>query len=86
VVTNLAILIAPSYGKAVSPETKRAAKDGYNTLCIVFSQPTEMQLPSMPKGAGWKTVDYRFTPPPQDPYAESVNEEVDLSGGPEDGT
>jgi len=81
-VTNLAVLIAPSYGKAVSQETKVAAKNGYNTLCSVFSRPKEMQLGSMPKGAGYKTTDFRFTSEPKDPYLEQSDEEVDLSGGP----
>lgn len=82
VITNLAIKIAPSYGKTVAVETKIAAKSTYNTLYMVFTQPREMQLPSMPKGAGYKTTEFRYTPNPENPYADTVDNEVDLSGGP----
>ena len=82
VVTNLAIRIAPSYGKQVSPETKTVAKHAYTTLCGKFSQPMEMQLPSMPKGAGFKTTEYRYTPVPKDNQLKQVDESFDPSGGP----
>jgi len=84
VITNLALKIAPSYGKVVSAESKASAKHSLNTLYSMFAKPTEMQLPSMPKGAGYKTTEFRFTPAPGDPYVEQVNEDVDLSGGPVD--
>jgi len=83
VVLNLAIRIAPSYGKQVSMDTKVTAKNGYNTLLGEFSKPREMQFPSMPKGAGYKETERRFTPNPNDPYLKEIDEEVDLSGGPE---
>jgi hypothetical protein len=85
VVTNLAIRIAPSYGKNVSMDTKAVAKNAWNTICGVFSSPTEQQFPSMPKGAGYKTTEYNFTPEPGDPYVKQVNEDIDLTGVP-DGT
>lgn len=86
VVTNLAIRIAPSYGKQVSIETKAIAKDALNTLHSIFSKPKEMQLPSMPKGAGYKDPTFRYTPVPEDPYLKQVDESVDLAGGPTDVT
>jgi len=55
VITNLAIRIAPSYGKIVLQETKMTAKNSLNLLFSMFSMPKEMQLPSMPKGAGYKS-------------------------------
>lgn len=82
VVTNLAIRIAPSYGKQVSAETKSIAKHGYTTLCGIFSAPIEMQLPSMPKGAGYKTTEFRYTPVPEDKTLKQVDESFDPSGGP----
>jgi hypothetical protein len=82
VVSNLAMRIAPSYGKAISPETRQTAKHAYNTVCSMFSKPREMQFPSMPKGAGYKSTDFRFTPEPESTHLENVDEDVDISGGP----
>jgi len=70
IVTNLAIRIAPSYGKAVMMETKVAAKESYNTVLSRLSVPMEQQLPgSMPAGAGnkpWRNQS-PFIAPPVDP-------------------
>lgn len=55
VVLNLAVQIAPSFGKQVSVETKRASMEAYNTLLTQATQPREMQFPNnMPIGAGYK--------------------------------
>lgn len=55
VITNLAIRIAPGYGKAVSPDTKVSAKGAYNILLQRATYPLEQQLPStMPIGQGNK--------------------------------
>lgn len=55
VITNLAVRIAPGYGKVVSADTKMIAKDGLNTLMQRATFPLEQQLPStMPSGAGNK--------------------------------
>tara|TARA_R110000787_G_scaffold84374_4_gene180890 strand:+ start:4502 stop:4990 length:489 start_codon:yes stop_codon:yes gene_type:complete len=53
---NLAIRIAPGYGKAVSPDTKAAAKSAYNQIIAQSAKPIEMQLnaDSIPAGAGNK--------------------------------
>ena len=84
VITNLAVRIAPSYGKTVSPDTKTFAKNAYNTLCIRATQPREMQLESMPRGAGWKynRDTARWTPAPSDPYLTPIDGDVDLTGEP----
>lgn len=84
IITNLAIRIAPSYGKQVSIETKASAKHAYTTLCGVFSKPKEMQFPSMPKGAGYKTTEFRFSPEPEDNVLKPVDETFDPSKGPID--
>ena len=63
---NLAVRIAPSLGKVVSQETKQFAKDAYNALLVKLAHPIEMQLPSMPSGAGNKTTDRQFLPQPTD--------------------
>ena len=71
IITNLAIRIAPGYGKVVMPETKAVAKDSYNTLLSRATTPNEMQLPgTMPAGAGnkpWRVYDDPFIRPPVDP-------------------
>lgn len=71
ILTNLAIRIAPSYGKVVMPETKAVAKDSYNTLLQRATMPPEQQLPAtMPAGAGnkpWRVYDNPFIRPPVDP-------------------
>jgi hypothetical protein len=71
IITNLAIRIAPGYGKVLMPETKAVAKDSYNTLLQRATAPIPQQLPStMPAGAGnkpWRVYDNPFIRPPVDP-------------------
>jgi hypothetical protein len=71
ILTNLAIRIAPSYGKMLMPETKAVAKDSYNTLLQRATAPIPQQLPpTMPSGAGnkpWRVYDNPFIRPPVDP-------------------
>ncbi len=70
IITNLAVRIAPGYGKTVSPDTKMVAKNAYNTLLQRATFPLEQQLPgTMPTGAGnkpWRW-DNPFVPIPVDP-------------------
>lgn len=54
VVLNLALRIAPGYGKQVLPATMTGAKRAFNALLNLHAQPAEMQLPVMPAGAGNK--------------------------------
>lgn len=70
VITNLAVRIAPGYGKTVSPDTKMLAKNAYNVLLQRATFPLEQQLPStMPSGAGNKPwwYDNPFLERPVDP-------------------
>lgn len=68
IITNLAVRLAPSYGKSVMPGTMVVAKEGYNTLLSRAAVPPEQQLPSTtPAGAGnkpWRTYDNPFLPTP----------------------
>jgi len=80
VITNLAIRIAPSYGKMVSPDTKITAKNALNTLYRISAHPEEMQLNVLPRGAGYKAIDRPFTPPPVDPLLNNTDSELDLQG------
>lgn len=70
VITNLAVRIAPGYGKAVSPDTKVIAKNAFNTLLQRATFPLEKQLPeTMPIGQGnkpWRW-DNPYVYPPADP-------------------
>ncbi|UOF77237.1 tail adaptor [Caudoviricetes sp.] len=55
VVLNLSVKLAPSYGKAVPPELKVAAKQTYSVLLALTALPLEMQFPTgMIAGAGHK--------------------------------
>jgi len=61
--TNLAIRIAPSYGKVVSNETKMAAKEAYTALKARFQVTPIMQYPgTMPAGAGSKWWRFSYQP------------------------
>lgn len=63
---NLAIRLAPSYGKQVSPDTNQFAKLAYDTLLARAVMPLERQMPGgVPLGAG-SNIETPFTPPPDD--------------------
>ena len=71
IICNLAIRLAPGYGKQVMVETKTTAKQGYDTLMQRATAPIPQQLPAtMPAGAGnkpWRVYDNPFIRPPVDP-------------------
>ena len=72
VVTNLAIRLAPSYGKQVMPATMTGAKRSFAALLNLHAAPAEMQLPQMPAGAGNKPWGYwsgAYLPGPEDRLA-----------------
>jgi hypothetical protein len=55
IITNLAVRLAPSKGKVLSPDTKATAKFSYNTLLARACYPPQMHMPTtMPSGAGNK--------------------------------
>ena len=64
VITNLALRMAPSYGKQVNIETKVTARHALNTILARAALPAEMKLPAMPSGAGNKSLDNPFLPEP----------------------
>ena len=55
---NLAVRLAPSYGKIVLQETKKSAFSSYRNLLARATKPSEMQLQSIPSGAGNKSWRY----------------------------
>lgn len=64
VFTNLALRLAPSYGKQVDPGVRALAKFALNALMSESTYPRERQLSGLPVGAGYKNIDYRrFTFP-----------------------
>lgn len=80
--TNLAIRLAPGYGKAVSIDTKMAANDAYKTLLSRAAMPMEQQLPAMlPAGAGnkpWR-YDNPFLADPVDPLLAGQDGEIEFN-------
>lgn len=67
---NLALRLAPGYGKTVSIDSRRNASDGYDRLQIDAAQPLPPQQPNtMPRGAGnkpWRPLSSPFFPKPTD--------------------
>lgn len=65
---NLALRIAPAFGKTVATGTAMAAKDAYDSLLISAALPQPAQLPrNMPIGAGskpWRGRSSPFIAPP----------------------
>ena len=80
--TNLAIKIAPGYGKSVSPDTKMTAKQSLQTLLSRAAYPMEQQLPStMPAGAGnkpWR-YDNPYLADPIDPLLAGQDGEIEFN-------
>ena len=78
IITNLAVKLAPSYGKQVSPQTLTAAREALNTIFVRAARPGVMQYPNQtPAGAGnkyWGMFWGPFLRPPQDALSEAGNE------------
>lgn len=73
---SLAIALAAGLGKAVSPDTRRQAREAYSALLLDAAYPQEQQLPdTLPTGAGnkpWRgTYEQFFPPPSSDPLGVS---------------
>lgn len=75
---NLAIRLAPTYGKQVSLEVRQIAKHGLNTLYGESAKPRTRQFDWLPAGAGNKGE--RFIVP-EDRYPWIVDGLSDFSGG-----
>lgn len=65
---NLALRIAPAFGKSIMPETKASAKSAMDALLVRFAFPNEQQFPfGTPAGAGaksWRLNGNPFLPDP----------------------
>lgn len=62
---NLALQIAPGYGKSPSPQTMKGAKSGYSLLAQAIEVPC-IQMNGMIRGAGTKTPIRPFIRPASD--------------------
>ena len=80
IITNLALKLAPSYGKQVSPETKISAASSYSALlAVIVRKPDPIRFPSgIPLGAGHKS--YRHYG-----YGEFSREDIEPVLGGQDG-
>lgn len=81
--TNLAIKIAPTYGKQVAPETRVNARAAYGVLLQRAVTPTSMQFPeTLPYGAGnqpWRYAITPFFPQPTDPIDAGADGEIEFT-------
>jgi len=69
---NLAVIVAPDFGKAVPIEVKAAAKQAYNALVMKAAWPSQMQGNNMiPAGAGYKYPFQNFLQVNQSPLSIS---------------
>lgn len=80
---NLAVRLAPGFGKVVSDDLKRNAHDAYNTLANRFAFPEQLQYPgTLPRGAGNKPLTMsstlNFATPPVDPLIAGPDAPLDL--------
>ncbi len=81
--TNLAVRLAPTIGKVVSPDTKATAKAAYNALLsrVVAENVREQQFPNtLPAGQGnkpWRT-DEVYLPGPVAPLTTGPDSTLDF--------
>lgn len=77
---NLAVWIAPRFGKTVQAETKAAAKEGYLALLSKAVMPREKQLPKeTPLGAGnkpWRRTNQPFVKTPTEGVLAGNDSEI----------
>lgn len=80
-VANLAVRIAPMFGKQAMAETKRTAKMAFNTLLGLSTIPGEKQFPgTLPMGAGnkgWRSYE-AFFPEPEAPLTAGQTGELEF--------
>jgi len=76
IILNLAIRLAPSYGKMVQAETKQIAKEAYNTLLGVALTPNQVSLGLIQTGAGSKRVKNTFVQTYTEPLDAGNDSEI----------
>lgn len=78
---NLAVRIAPGFGRQLMPDTKASAKAAYDALLSAAAMPPEMQFPQgVPLGAGNKPFVWgnQFTRDPVDPLLAGQDSEIEF--------
>ena len=78
---NLAIRIAPGYGKVISPSTMANAKNALNGLQSISAKPDEMQITGLPRGAGgrlWRDNSDPLLDDPVDPLLAGDDDTLDF--------
>lgn len=80
IITNLALRVAPMFGKQVQAETKVMAKQAWNTLVAISTIPLEIQMKQLPAGAGNKPWRYDrvFTDRPTEPLEAGPDSELEF--------
>lgn len=82
VILNLALRLAPSYGKTPMPETRIGAKQTFDVLLARAAMPPEMQYDaSLPMGAGHKpdSMDEPFVSPPLEYVSVGSDSHLELN-------
>jgi hypothetical protein len=79
---NLAIQLAPSYGKQISPDTRISAKLSLDALIKSIVIVPTMKFPtSMPLGAGYKSENITFVQPTDDNILSTPNNTLEFVNG-----
>lgn len=76
VITNLAIQLAPSYGKIVSQQTMASARGSLNLLLARFVKPSAVRLGPLPAGAGHKDIDTPFLEQEESPVLKKPDSSI----------
>jgi P22 tail accessory factor len=77
---NLAIRLASGFGKALSVDTKTAARNAYDVLQRIAAMPSEQQIANtFPRGAGNRQTSQPFFPnPTNDPLSVDDGGDLDI--------
>jgi hypothetical protein len=78
---NLAVRLAPQYGKTVSPDTKIQASTDYKTQLSISAVPIPMRINTnmVPAGAAYKMTVQTSLPTPENPIDAGPDSELDFS-------
>lgn len=78
--TNLAIKIAPMFGKQLPPTSMINAKQAYSAMLTKLAPMPQMQLGTIPAGAGQKRIYYPFIVETQQPLLAGLDGAIEYDG------
>jgi len=78
--TNLAIKIAPMFGKQLPPTSMINAKQAYSAMLTKLANTPQMSLGTMPAGAGQKRVYYPFNVQTNQPILAGLDGAIEYAG------